>query len=160
MHWEEKIDLIKKHYSTDEFEVPHVRRKEILRKVESKFIARPNSYYGLNEYTGPFKNWWATIKTKEEKIIKRHYWEVLESILQKDSFYWTAFEISGNVFLYKMKLAAIINLFSLGQSITRRLHIIELKYAFIISMDTSTAGGPSLKFAGESPIIENWLNDH
>ena len=69
MLWEEKIDLLKKHYPDSEFSVPHVDRKRILRQIEAKFIRRDPAYYDLNNMTDPFSKWWDNISAAQEETI-------------------------------------------------------------------------------------------
>jgi hypothetical protein len=66
--WEEKIDMLKKGFSPQEFHVPFTDWFDILKKIESKFIAKEGSMYHLT-------NWADKIKSKHfvHAIAPKHY---------------------------------------------------------------------------------------
>jgi len=134
MHWNEKIDLIKKKYSKDEFSVPHVKRKEILRKIESKFIKRTQSYYDLNNYNERFANWWEYLNSSKEIITKDKLAFILKKFIDTNQQCWVACDFSNQILIYKSMLVPAIDLISLGCSLTDTFHIIELKYEFLLGL--------------------------
>ena len=54
--WEEKIDLLKNNFSSQEFQVPFVDWSNILKKIESKFIIKENGMCPLTNWTSNVKN--------------------------------------------------------------------------------------------------------
>jgi hypothetical protein len=54
--WEEKIDLLKKNFSPQEFHVPFTDWFDILKKIESKFIAKEGSMYHLTNWADKIKS--------------------------------------------------------------------------------------------------------
>ena len=134
MFWNEKIDLIKKKYSNEDFSVPHVNRKEILRKIESKFIKRNEDYYDLNNSKKRFTNWWDNLKSNKETLIEGELKSNLEQFINTNQKYWFVCEFSNQILVYKSKLSPIINLISIGHSKTNTFHIIEPKYDFFLGL--------------------------
>jgi hypothetical protein len=136
MHWNEKIDLIKRHYSEEEFSVPHVDRKAILKKIESKFITRTPDYYDLNNHNTSFCTWWdhlnaTSIQTLE---IKPDLRTILNTLIHPNQHYWFACEFIDGVLIYKAKKESIIELISIGQTWTKTFHLIALKYDSLLSV--------------------------
>ena len=133
MHWNEKIALIKQKYSDQDFSVPHVDRKEILRKIETKFIRRVKEYYDLNNFNERFSNWWADSKDPIEVTAASDIRTQLSSVLDQDERFWIACEFPGKILLYKSTLAPALNLISIGQTWTQTFHVIQIKYDFMLS---------------------------
>ncbi|NOQ71385.1 MAG: hypothetical protein GQ574_05265 [Crocinitomix sp.] len=134
MLWNEKIDLIKNNFSNTEFSTPTVKRKAILKKIETHFIRRPKAYYCLNNFNRPFNNWWEHLKSSETIISGNDFKTYLESSLEPESLYWIACEFSDQILVYKSKLEPILDLIASGQTWTKTFHIIELKYVQMISL--------------------------
>jgi len=135
MHWNEKVDLIKKKYSDTEFFVPHVARKKILRSIESRFIQRPPDYYDLNNSNERFCNWWANIKSTHEYSVPLESDPILQisRLINPDETVWFAGEISGTIMIYRAKKNAILDLIASGSSWTETFHVIQLKYTYLTS---------------------------
>jgi hypothetical protein len=134
MHWNEKIDLIKKEYSDKEFSVPMVNRKDILRKFEIKLLTKPKDCFHLNNYRGPFLDWWENHNGIFYKSMNRNIYDLLENILNKNDSYWVGCEFgTGVVFIYKSKLHAIQRLISIGLTWCGIFHICSLKFEYSIS---------------------------
>ena len=68
MQWNEKINLLKKKYTQDDFSVPNVNRKAILRKIETKFVKRDDEYYHPNNLNERFSNWWEYLDSSEVEL--------------------------------------------------------------------------------------------
>ena len=134
MHWNEKIDLIKRRYSDDEFSVPHVKRKEVLRKIESKFIKRSKEYYDLNSKNIRFSDWWEYLDSTKELVIQLEVKDLLKQIIKPNQKYWIACEFPDQVLIYKSNLPAAIDLVSNGLAWTKTFHIIEQKYEFLLGL--------------------------
>ena len=133
MHWNEKIDLLKKEFSDEDFSVPHVDRKSILRKIESRFISRPEDYYDLNNSAPRFSNWWDHIKYPLEMTINLDLPSFLKSSIGSEEHFWVACEFEDRISIYKARLNAILDLISIGQTWTQIFHVIQLKYHFLLS---------------------------
>ncbi|MEM6378852.1 MAG: hypothetical protein AAF705_11580 [Bacteroidota bacterium] len=134
MHWNEKIDLLKKEFSDEDFSVPLVERKSILRKIENQFISRSEGYYNLNNANPRFCYWWNHIKSPIEANINSDLQSFLKSAINSGEQFWIACELSDGIVIYKARLDAILDLISTGQTWTRIFHIIQLKYRFLISI--------------------------
>ena len=154
MHWNEKIDLIKKKFSENDFSVPHVNRKKILRKIENKFISRPDDYYTLNNSQARFCNWWNHIKSPIEMNTDSDLHSFLKSTINSNEQFWIACEFTVGVLIYKARLNAILNLISIGQTWTQTFHIIQLKYDFIVSFRIKEAE-IEIKASGNIELEEN-----
>ncbi len=82
MLWEEKIDLLKKRFSLQEFHVHFNDWPAILKKIESRFIVKQNSMYFL-------RNWRENIKNKHfiqtiiPAMLQNYFGE-----LDKNQTYW------------------------------------------------------------------------
>ena len=135
MHWNEKINLIKKRYSEDEFSVPHINRKEILRKIETKFISKSADYYELNNNNERFSNWWDNIKITDQNSLETQMdLEVsLDKLIGQNDTFWLAAEFADGIMIYKAKKDAALHLISIGRTWTNTFHLIQLKYEFLIS---------------------------
>ena len=135
MHWNEKINLIKKRYSEDEFSVPHINRKEILRKIETKFISKSADYYELNNNNERFSNWWDNIKVMNETSleIRNDLRSCLDELIDPINAYWIAAEFADGVMIYKANKDTAINLMLIGRTLTNTFHLIQLKYEYLIS---------------------------
>ncbi|MGB3849681.1 MAG: hypothetical protein WA958_06900 [Tunicatimonas sp.] len=134
MHWNEKIDLLKKEFSDEDFSVPHVDRKRILRKIESQFISRPEYYYDLNNSNPGFSHWWDHIKYPVEMTINLNWQSFLTSAIDLEDQSWIACEFPDRIMIYKARLNAILYLISTGQTWTQNFHVIQLKYQFLLSV--------------------------
>lgn len=139
MNWNEKIDLLKKHYPAEEFSVPHVDRKRILRQIETQFINRPWDYYELNKIRESYSNWWENIKatldlTIETNYHTSNYYTFLNVLIDPTKHFWIACESPGEILIYKSKLKAATNLIAIGQTWVDTFHIIELKYEYLVSL--------------------------
>lgn len=160
MHWNEKINLVKEKYSQQEFSVPQVDRKSILRKIESSFIKRPKTYYDLNHTKLRFSNWWEHVGSEQELSIGRAYQHVLHQVLSEQERYWVAFEFEhGEVLLYKATLSPILYLSSVGKTWTRIIHIIGMKYDYMISLNMVSAQETVLKVFGSTKAIEEEITN-
>ena len=133
MHWNEKIDLIKKKYSADEFSVPHVNRKEILRKIETKFIKRDTDYYDLNKFNERFCNWYSSLTSEGSIQIDLELEKVLNPIFTPNKKNWIACEFSNQILIYKSSLLPTMDLISIGQTWSDTYHIIDSKFDFLVS---------------------------
>ena len=135
MHWNEKIDLIKKWYSPKEFSIPHVDRKEILRKIETKFIGRSAEYYDLNNFNERFSNWWDNIKSESEETFldKKDWLNKLRKQIHLQEPFWIAGEFRSGVMIYKTSKEASLDLILIGSNWADTFHLIHLKYESIIS---------------------------
>ena len=58
MIWEEKIEIIKKDFPNEDFNVPFTDWQGIFKKIESKFIKKENSNFR-------FSNWLENLKDKK-----------------------------------------------------------------------------------------------
>ncbi|MFK7972085.1 MAG: hypothetical protein AB8F95_17080 [Bacteroidia bacterium] len=135
MHWNEKIAAIKERFSEEEFSVPHVDRKRILKNIETIFIRREKGYYDLNNHNRPFCNWWDSINTTNEYAIEfnRNPIDKIEGLIATNESFWIAGELPHGVMLYKAKKDAILELMSTGRTWTDTFYIIHLKYEYLIS---------------------------
>lgn len=135
MHWNEKIDLIKKRYSDNDFSVPHLDRKGILRKIETKFISRAADYYDLNNSNVRFSNWWENISSTNEKSLEiKLLLDELNKSIDKNDRFWIAGEFSQGVMIYKVNKDAAIELISIGKTWTDTFHLVHLKFEYMISI--------------------------
>ncbi|HEY5824022.1 MAG TPA: DUF6756 family protein [Cyclobacteriaceae bacterium] len=82
MHWDEKIDKLKKETDPDDFKVPFTDWSTILKKIEDKFIVKENSNY-------VFSNWADRLKDKEKiKELKTVDLEAEVAKLTPEQNYW------------------------------------------------------------------------
>lgn len=153
MYWNEKIDLIKKKYPHKDFSTPHVDRKEILKKIETKFIGRSKDYYDLNNFNNRFCNWWTEIKETTFVGSESEIQSLLNFAFDKKEQFWIACEFTDGIMIYKSKLEPALHLISIGQSWTDTFHVIQLKYDFIISIRFSN-GELCMKSSGNNEFIE------
>ena len=135
MYWNEKIDSIKKRYTDSQFSVPHLNRKEIFRKIETKFIRRSADYYELNNSNNPFSNWWKNIKSSEEESIeiKNELITELNKLIDPDDTFWVVAEFTDGVMIYKANKNATLDLIITGRTWTNTFHLIQSKYDYLIS---------------------------
>ena len=140
MLWNEKVDQIKKRYSELEFSVPHVDRKSILRKIETKFINRPVDYYDLNNANERFSNWWENIKSSNEESIdiKVDLRKKLNHLTNDNETFWVVAEFSNGVMVYRANKESSIELITIGQTWTNTFHLVQLKYKFMISIQLAS----------------------
>ena len=54
MYWKEKMNALQEIYSKAQFYIPNIDRKAILRKIETKFIKRPENHYCSNAFADSF----------------------------------------------------------------------------------------------------------
>jgi len=153
MHWNEKIDIIKNKYSSDEFYVPHVNRKEILRKIETKFIKRDADYYDLNKFNERFCNWYSSLNSEDSIQINVEIEKVLNPIFTSNKKNWIACEFSNQIMIYKSSLLPTIDLISSGQTCSNTYHIIDNKFDFAVSLKF-ISDKLQLKFSGGKKKID------
>ncbi|MEO1053577.1 MAG: hypothetical protein AAFX87_23280 [Bacteroidota bacterium] len=125
MYWHEKIAAIKQMHSTEDFSVLSTNRKEVLRKIETKFIKKPPDYYDLNNFNERFCNWWSDLTTSfEARIdINPNLLLTLSSLIEPEESYWIACEFAGSIMIYKAKRNAILDLIYIGRTWTKTLHL-------------------------------------
>ena len=127
------MDLLTKEFSDEDFSVPHVDRKGILRKIESQFISRSEDYYDLNDSTLRFSHWWDHIKSPIEMTIDLNLPSFLKLAIDSEEQCWIACEFADRILIYKARLNAILALISIGQTWTQIFHVIQQKYHFLMS---------------------------
>lgn len=133
MQWNEKIDLIKKRYSAEEFSVPHIDRKKILRQIENTFIRRPAHYHHSNEFSGTFSNWFDHLEADYEVTIRQHFFDFLQNILATQELFWLGIEFETTILIYKCNHKVAASLFQSALSKTRTFHIVDKKYKFLLA---------------------------
>ncbi len=153
MHWNEKIHQLKKQYSQEDFSVPHVDRKQVLKKIETKFVTRPSEYYNLNNATELFSNWWQHLNHSNELSSDVDLSIFLELILDRTDNYWIAAELEQGVFIYKGKRDPIHTLCNIGQTWTDSFYVIHLKYEFLIGIKLHE-GKLTTRFCGEEKSVK------
>jgi hypothetical protein len=138
MYWEKKLEIVKKEFGPDDFKVPFTTWKDILLKIESKFIVRNNSNY---EFTA----WMEHLKEKHDigevmstshvvsKLPQKHYWLVLDL---------------GKHYVYDCKPEVIESILS---RIKVNFFIIDKKYEWMISFER-LAGGKIKCYASERAL--------
>lgn len=156
MFWEEKIDLMKKEFSVNEFSIPSVGRKQILRAIESKFIKRPPGY--VSTASVPFLKWYEHFTSPNIKRAPYHYGTLLDNIIQPNTSYWIACEFGAEILIYKAQKEAIKLLMTIGQTWTHTFHIIELKYQFMCSCQITSQTSTDFKHSGPSSILTTIKN--
>lgn len=134
MNWNEKIDWIKRSYQDEDFSVPHIGRKGILRKIENQFIMRGKDYYDLNIYLSPFIAWWDHLKKPTEFRVTNDIGILLNKITCPYKDYWLACDFTNQILIYKSKRSAALDLLTIGQTWSTTYYLIELKYEFLIGM--------------------------
>ena len=82
MHWEEKIDRLKKETDPKDFKVPFTDWSRILKKIEDKFIVKENADFN-------FSNWDSRLKEKRQikKILTANIDVELDK-LDSNQNYW------------------------------------------------------------------------
>ncbi|MEM7659435.1 MAG: hypothetical protein AAF399_25175, partial [Bacteroidota bacterium] len=136
MYWNEKINLIKKNYSKEDFSVPMVDRKSILRKIENQFITRPEDYYFSNEFRGRFSNWWANLKDGSTLTIPydKMVWGKLETFVFDQKDFWVAVAFIGHTKIYRAKKSPTLALMNIGRTWADSYHLIDLKFKSMTSI--------------------------
>ncbi|GAB5526673.1 MAG: hypothetical protein Roseis2KO_45450 [Roseivirga sp.] len=134
MNWNEKIDRIKKSFITDDFSVPHLGRKRILKEIESRFVQRPPDYHHSNDFKEPFGDWWSHLKARCAVNTPSDYSNLLNAHMGSAESYWIICELSNGVFLYKSKLLATMELIRAVQNQTEAFHIVDLKYKHLLAL--------------------------
>ncbi len=136
MHWNEKIELLKQRFDTTQFSVPVRDRKQILRKIESKFIDRPENYHSSNPFNDRFCNWWMHFTSGLNFTLDQNESipAFLTNHLDAGEWFWIAAEFPDGILIYKSKLQPLIELITIGQTWTHTFHIIHLKFDFLVSL--------------------------
>jgi hypothetical protein len=134
MNWNEKIDLIKSEFSTEEFLVPHLERKRILRNIETKFIRRDKNYYDLNNFNERFINWWDSLKFKRNEKLKIDLVDLINTKIRDDQWVWFCCEHRSIIYIYKAKKSALLSLIYIAPIYTKIFHIIELKFEYLMGI--------------------------
>lgn len=153
MFWNEKIDTIKKKYSVQEFAVPQVKRKEILRKIESKFIKRDKDYFHPNNTDVKFNNWWDNLAVKEIIKTNQSLSNFLKNVFSPTQKNWLACEFPNQVYIYQSKLNPATDLVSIGLGRTSRYYFIDLKYEYLIGFEIQK-DGIEVRFSGNNKGYE------
>jgi len=134
MNFNEKIDLLKKRFSSDDFSVPQRNRKKILREIESNFITLPKDYYELNNTNNRFSNWWDNTNGSIIEIESSEIKTQLIEILSVNEKHWIACEFSNLILIYKASVHPIFELINYTKNNSNQFHIIQLKYKYMISL--------------------------
>lgn len=136
MHWNEKIDLLKKHFSSTEFMVPNVDRKKVLRQIENKFISRPDAYYFSNAFSGKsFVNWNGYQRSPISYEIPKTPHMAMQVLLEGNENYWVALEGKESaIMLYKANRMVAQHLHALCYW-SNCTHIVSLKFDFLLTLE-------------------------
>ncbi|WP_426432291.1 hypothetical protein ACPX19_06780 [Winogradskyella sp. HB-48] len=134
MNFNEKIDLFKKRFSSNDFSVPQRNRKKILREVESNFITLPKDYYELNNTNNRFSNWWDNTNGSINEIKSSEIKTQLIEILNVNEVHWIACEFSNHILIYKASVHSIFELINYTKNNSNQFHIVQLKYEYMISL--------------------------
>ena len=134
MNWNEKIDSIKKNYSEHEFSVPHIGRKEILRKIETEFIKRDSGYYHSNNFRSIFSNWWDYLDSVDKGCTTISVNKMLKQIYKPNQQCWIACESIDSILIYKATLFPALTLISIARPYTNAFHIIDNKFQFLVGL--------------------------
>ncbi len=157
MHWNEKIDVMKKTFSDEEFSVPHIDRKRILIEIENKFIARSYDYYSLNNHSITFGEWWDNIDKPIEINTRLQYSEILDILILPNEDVWIAAEFHhGYILIYKAKLKALKYLIDIGRTWASKFHLIGVKYDCMFSLNI-TNNITQIKIADDNQTLKRRL---
>lgn len=125
MFWEEKIDILKKKYSSFDFRVHFSNWSEILKNIENRFVLKENDSYS-------FSNWADRIKSKElvvEASLNRVQYFV--DRLNKSQNYWIVLplgqEPTSKHMVYDCKPSVILEIANMSKS---DFFIVEKKYSW------------------------------
>ncbi len=126
MYWEEKVDRLKKEFSSSDFGIPFTEWQDIFKKIEANFIIKNNSNF---QHT----NWSGCIKHKN--LIKQTSTRTLSSELDKldrDKNYWAVLTIgtqpTAKQLIYDCKPTVISRLAMLSGA---DFYIVDKKYAWL-----------------------------
>lgn len=111
MMWEEKIEMLKKDFSPQEFHVPFTDWSDILKKIESKFIVKQDATYFL-------MNWIDNLKSKHfiQSIDRKALLSNLKELDESQSYWFIA--VIGDAptskqYVYSCSPKAIQSLYSI-----------------------------------------------
>jgi hypothetical protein len=125
MHWDEKIDKVKKETDADDFKVPFMDWSIILKRIEDKFIIKENSSY-------VFSNWADRLKDKQKiRELKTVDLEFEVTKLIPEQNYWivlTGTNSATKNLVYDSKPSAIIKLLQLREG---DFYIVDKKYNWL-----------------------------
>ena len=157
MYWNEKIDIIKKKYSNSEFSVPYIKRKDILRKIETEFIRRNEDYYLPNNFNERFCKWWDNLNVINEEKLSIDLEKIINQIIEPEQKNWIACEFSNHILIYKITLNSAIDLISFGLTWVKKYHIIDCKYNYLIGLNFEKEK-TEIKYCGDEKRIEEIKN--
>lgn len=125
MHWDEKIDNLKKESDSDDFKVPFTDWSTIFKKIEEKFIVKENSNY-------VFSNWADRLKDKQKiKQLRAVELEAEITKLTPDQNYWIVLAGDNSAtknLVYDSKPYVILKLLQLKQG---DFYIGDKKYSWL-----------------------------
>ena len=130
MFLDEKIDGLKKEFSSADFKVPFTDGSNILKSIETEFITSKDLTKDLNNLRHHFNNWADNIKYKiEVKSVDLNNYETWLDKLDLNTNYWVVIA-NGNSpslkhLVYDSKPNALIALFSITQD---DFFVVEKKY--------------------------------
>lgn len=136
MFWEEKIDNLKKEFTQTDFHSPFTDWPKILKKIEAKFIIKPNSIYHFTNWENNLKNKTyikTTLHTTTHEEIKR---------LETDKNYWVVV-VNGNYPTAKHLVfdCKVNSLRALLSFISADFYIIDKRYNWLVLFKTDYEKG-------------------
>jgi hypothetical protein len=138
MQWNEKIQHIKLRFTADEFSVPVVGRKKILKQIESAFIKRPAAYYDLNTYQGPFRQWWTCMRFDEERCVHVNELQTVMTTFDDRQDLWIGCEFKdGTVWLYRARPKSATDLMMSGLTWANTYHLISTDFSLMVGLQFS-----------------------
>ena len=144
MHWEEKIDIIKRETDPKDFKVPFTSWPSIFKMMEEKFIIKENSTY-------TFSNWSARLKDKQE--IYRFNIAELEhkiSMLNESQNYWIILsgdDATATNIVYDAKPYVIMRLLRLRM---KDFYIVDKKYDWLAYFSLDNHQGVTAYKSGQA----------
>ncbi|ALJ01680.1 DUF6756 family protein [Rufibacter tibetensis] len=114
MFWEERIDILKKKYSSSDFRVPFSDWSEILKNIENRFVIKENDSYS-------FSNWADRVKNKE--LVVEAFLNGLQEFIERlneSQNYWVVLplgqESTSKHMVYDCKPSVILEIADLSRT--------------------------------------------
>lgn len=129
MFFEERIEFLKKYYSTADFRIPYTDASSILKTIEQHFV-KYKDVYGSIEELGVYHNEWAQNLKNPVYLreIRRTDIAMLLEQLGSDDHYWVVLDTDPKHLVFDVSSKAITDLISLHKG---SFFIVDKKYKWL-----------------------------
>lgn len=155
MYFEEKLDILKRHLSDQDFKDPYLSGIKILKSIEKKFIVVKDIRYDLNNLESGYTKWSENIKNKTEmkSFSTSDLPQWLKSLDPSTNFWMVVMPYPGtnSKYVYACKPNALLALLFISW---KSFFLVDKKYNWLLFFELAE-GKTTIYQSGKRPLPFN-----